>query len=260
MKDLPDEEKLYDEDIGKIIGILKDMRALLDVKDMRPLGELHSRTLKIEKIVKELRGSYSDMSEMAHDLLHYVVPLKMEMTRAERLGGKLDKAYLKEAVKGMLSFATDSFEPRPSDLYLEIVLPSLTYYGGRPLKRLEREGYVVFAAPNEISGRVIGNLIANAQKYGKSGGEIVLDYAGNEKYGTHGVSLTNETDDRVPASKTRSMFHGDRLVPEKEGIGMGLISTTRVLDKYGGEAWADSYVQYGKNFFKVTFTLPRYNE
>lgn len=89
---------------------------------------------------------------------------------------------------------------------------------------------------------VYDNLLSNAARYGREGGVIVLD--AQESADTVTLSVRNDGEG-IPPDKMAKLFRKfSRLdIPEsagKRGTGLGLYICKEIVEKHGGEIWADS--------------------
>jgi signal transduction histidine kinase len=106
---------------------------------------------------------------------------------------------------------------------------------------------------------VYDNLLSNAIKYGREEGMIVLDAHEN----THKVTLSVRNDgEGIPPEKMSKLFKKfSRLdSPEyagKKGTGLGLYTCKEIIEKHGGEIWADSKMG---EWVKFNFTMPKQNK
>ena len=115
---------------------------------------------------------------------------------------------------------------------------------------------LVLSADGNLLRIVYDNLLSNAIKYGREGGTIVLGaHEGNDQ-----VTLTvlNESEAGIPKEKLPLLFEKFRRLdgPEyagKKGTGLGLYICKEIVEKQGGEIWADSRVG---EWVKFSFTLP----
>ena len=104
---------------------------------------------------------------------------------------------------------------------------------------------------------VYTNLVSNALKYGREGGEISLGFKENEKGFT--LSVRNEGEG-IPQNKLEAVFEKFMRLDEKSplrGSGLGLYNTREVIVRHGGKIWAES--EQGK-WVKFIFTLPKNQE
>lgn len=103
--------------------------------------------------------------------------------------------------------------------------------------------------------QVLTNLISNAFKYSSTSDKIEIHIGhkivnGKEVYfiSDNGVGFDMKYYDKIFGVFQR--LHAD---DEFEGTGVGLAIAKRIIEKHGGEIWANSRVGHGANFF---FTLP----
>jgi len=115
------------------------------------------------------------------------------------------------------------------------------------------EGLVVQADPNLLR-IVYNNLLSNAVKYGREGGRIVL--GAEEEAGRLVLSVRNDSQG-IPPEKLPQLFQkfGRLDTAEfegKRGSGLGLYICKEIVEKHGGEIWADSRLGQWVQF---SFTL-----
>jgi two-component system NtrC family sensor kinase len=102
---------------------------------------------------------------------------------------------------------------------------------------------------------VYDNLLSNAIKYGQEGGTVVLDAQKGDGQVT--LSVRNDSEG-IPPEKMSLLFKKfSRLdTPEyasKKGTGLGLYICREIIEKQGGEIWADSKMG---EWVRFSFTLP----
>jgi two-component system sensor histidine kinase VicK len=101
---------------------------------------------------------------------------------------------------------------------------------------------------------VYANLVSNAIKYGRRGGEISLGFKEKEKIFIFNVRNEGEG---IPQNKLEEIFGKfvrlDKKSPLK-GSGLGLYNTREIVERHGGEIWAESEERKGANFI---FALPK---
>jgi len=104
--------------------------------------------------------------------------------------------------------------------------------------------------------QVLGNLIDNAIKYGRSEGRVAVTARpdGNQ------VEVSVEDDGPgIPATALERVFERFYRVDkarsrEQGGTGLGLAIVKHIVQNHGGRAWAKSEVGHGATFY---FTLPQ---
>jgi len=104
--------------------------------------------------------------------------------------------------------------------------------------------------------QVVSNLLSNAVKYSKQGEIIHVEVGGwaeTEKniyyVRDNGIGFPMEHADKI--FEVLERLHG---TDKFEGTGIGLAIVKRVINRHGGEAWAEATVNGGATFY---FTLPK---
>lgn len=117
------------------------------------------------------------------------------------------------------------------------------------------EGLVLSADANLLR-IVYDNLLSNAVRYGREGGTIVLD----AKERADEVILTVRNDGQgIPPDKMPMLFQKFSRLDSSEhagkrGTGLGLYICREIVEKHGGEMWAESQVG---DWVKFLFTIPK---
>jgi signal transduction histidine kinase len=103
---------------------------------------------------------------------------------------------------------------------------------------------------------VYDNLISNAIKYGRECGAIVIDIQNSEDQVTMGVlnDSAGISPEKIPQLFKKFSRLDDPEYAGKKGTGLGLFICKEIIEKHGGEIWADS--QMGE-WVKFSFTLPK---
>lgn len=150
---------------------------------------------------------------------------------------------------------------RPLDLQQAVVEPALDALD-RQLqdRRMQVENRIpqdlkVNADPTLL--RVVyDDLLSNAVKYGREGGGILLE--AQETDDTLTLSVRNDGEGIPPEKKGQLFQRFSRLdttpaASGKKGTGLGLYICKEIVEKHGGQIWADSKVG---EWAKFSFTLP----
>jgi len=112
----------------------------------------------------------------------------------------------------------------------------------------------VFADKHMIS-TVLRNLINNAVKFTRAGGEITL----SAQRDTDGLTVSvKDNGVGIPKGRLDKLFRIDESestpgTANEKGTGLGLILCKEFVDKHGGRIWVESEEGNGSSFF---FTLP----
>ena len=110
-------------------------------------------------------------------------------------------------------------------------------------------------ADKAMISTVLRNLISNAIKFTRPGGEIVI--SAMEKKDKVTVTIT-DTGVGIPAAMVEKLFRIDENfstlgTQNEKGTGLGLILCKDFIEKHGGKIWVESEEGKGSSFY---FTLP----
>ncbi len=115
---------------------------------------------------------------------------------------------------------------------------------------------VIAKADKAMISTVLRNLVANAIKFTKPGGEIIISVSENNS----GLTVTvKDNGIGIPAHLSGKLFRLDecfttRGTEKEQGTGLGLILCKEFIDKHGGKIWVDSIEGKGSDF---KFTMPK---
>jgi PAS domain S-box-containing protein len=103
--------------------------------------------------------------------------------------------------------------------------------------------------------QILFNLLSNAVKFTAGGGHVRVDVGSSEGFAQVSVS---DTGIGIPAAEHDSIFDkfhqvGATTGGTREGTGLGLPITKRLVEEHGGRIWLESEPGKGSRF---TFTLP----
>ncbi len=115
-------------------------------------------------------------------------------------------------------------------------------------------GDLVVLADREKLSEVFINIIDNAIKYNKEGGEVIISYKSNEKFVKIFIADTGRgiASDDIPLLFT-PYFRGSVAKDDKIGTGLGLFIVRQLLIKMGGEIELHSKINIGTT---VIISLP----
>ena len=117
------------------------------------------------------------------------------------------------------------------------------------------DGLTEWVADERKLKQVLVNLLSNAVKFTPAGGTVILEVTRTP--GGLRVSVS-DTGIGIPADQVSRLFtdfgqlqHGDKKI--REGTGLGLALSQRMVQLHGGEIRVESEVGRGSNFY---FTIP----
>lgn len=273
-------EVTRNDELGELSASFNHMAEQLQ----KQRGELEARQQELERLSQELRitnENYIDMlGFVTHELKNPLASAVMSLyTVKDGYLGELTPAQKKslEAVAQSLDYFQSMIRDyldlarlekgelvankRPVPLNAQIITPIVESLS-REMQ--ERRMTLVNHIPDELTVNadpsllriVFDNLLANALKYGREGGTIVLDASEGADATT--LSVTNDSEG-IPPEKMPLLFKKfSRLdgpqYAGKKGTGLGLYICKELVAKHGGEIWVDS--KPGQ-WVRFSFTLPR---
>ena len=245
---------------------------------------LHSHQEKLchsNQELQELNRSYFEMLGMVtHELKNLINPVKLYATSLQSgligdLSGEQGEAVdaivrnldrFDDMIRKYLSLSRverSELEIAPEELDLrrdlvDKVLANSDKEIRSHTMRVENsvpEGLTVWGDRNLLTV-VVQNLIFNAVRYGREGGQIRV--SSEERPGEVYVSVWNEGDG-IPTDRLETIFGkftrlGREGARGKIGTGLGLFLARQIMEKHGGRIWAES--KEGK-FANFVFTVSR---
>ena len=186
-----------------------------------------------------LRGHLAKIQEANERLLHLVDDL-LEVSRTE--AGRLQ---IQVAPQNIVTHVTNLLsEQRPNAVSKGIIFnyepaPNTPYVAADSLKLKE----------------ILTNLLANAVKYNIAGGTVTVSH---EVRGDKLLTKVADTGIGISEADRQKLFHKfwrseDLAVRAQSGTGLGLFIVKELVDRMGGEVWAESKPGAGSTF---CFTLP----
>jgi len=250
--------------------IIEDVTEMVKARE-----ELESSYEKLKEI-DSMRNEFIDMA--SHELRSPLSAIKMYVDLMS--GGKVgsfsdeEKGYLEDmdknirtlnrTIHSMLEYSrTKSTQIKISSEKVEIgrILESVLdeFQQTADLRKIkirkEIEGKTGCRCDSELVRTVLVNLVGNAIKYSRDGGEVSVRISNRD--GELEVSIQ----DRGVGIRQKDQpfifdrfFMGDTsLTREKDSMGMGLPIAKAIVERHGGKIWAKSQEGEGSKF---TFTLP----
>jgi light-regulated signal transduction histidine kinase (bacteriophytochrome) len=216
-------------------SVSHDLRAPLRSVDSfsKILMEEHQNQLNREALdlLRRVRTGSQRMSQLIDDLL--------KLSRISRSELSRELVYLSEVCR---SICGDLHNSDPARRVQFKIADDLAAFGDPQLLRV-----------------VLENLLGNAWKFSSKKTEAVIEFgeierSEEEKQGQNGKSVFYIRDNGVGfdpdyASKLFNPFHRLHNSNEFPGSGIGLATVQRIINRHGGEIWAESELNKGATFY-----------
>jgi two-component system NtrC family sensor kinase len=268
------------DELGDLSASFNDMAAQLE----RQRQEIECRQHELEELSDELRTTNKNYIEMlgfvAHELKNPLTSAMMSLhTVKDGYLGEINDAqrkslgsvaqsldYFQDMIKNYLDLSRlerGDFQVNKASIsiYPDVIAPTLDALDHELEEcRMVVVNHVpvdlVLNADRDLLRVVYDNLLSNAIKYGRPGGKIVLD--GHASNGNHMTLSVQNDGEGIPPEKMSLLFGRFRRLdgPDcttKKGTGLGLYICKEIVDRHGGEIWADSKTS---EWVKFSFTLP----
>lgn len=245
-------------------------------------ASLFGQLTKSNKELKELSDFKDEVLGIAaHDLRSPLASINMSATLLRDFADKMSPEEKTESIDGMVSKAQHMIKMLNEMLDISViesgnlmlkkelqpVLPIISHHYNQvvPLAR-SKNIQVIYEPPAQLPqaeldrnkiGEVLDNLLTNAIKYTKSGGEVVL------RVSADGGGLRVSVKDSgvgIKESELQKLFKkfsktSARPTGGESSTGLGLSIAKRIVELHGGSIWAES--EYGKgSTFHFSLPLP----
>lgn len=252
------------------------------VKILRDLTEKKKSEDAIKNYVKELEDlnthKESVLAILSHDLRSPLSSIIATTGYLKSNFERMDPSTVKEMLEllykastdelnmldylvewARIKYAAEVFSPRKIDLvhYVQKVFDTLNDTASLNAINLHNEidaNTKVFADGKMLLS-VIQNIVSNAIKHSKPGGEIMVSAKVKEdkiivQIKDSGIGMSKEIQDKLFTPQMNILAKA-RI--ENKGAGIGLLLVKGFLEKNGGEIWVESIEGEGSSFY---FTLP----
>lgn len=264
------------------VEIASDFRGALLNLVLRRAEELAQLALELGRVNRELEGfSYTVSHDLRAPLRHIVgyadLLREMELSRLSdrgkhfveriiaqaRFGGKLVDDLLSFSQMGRAALRVQAIDL--DDLVARVVADETRELGDRPIEWGNSKLGMVNADPVLLIV-VLRNLISNAIKFtgtrtGVDGATVafiaITRTPGEGKFAGQDVITVRDNGvgfDMRYADKLFGVFQRLHRFEEFPGTGIGLASVRRIIERHGGETWAEGELERGAS---ISFSLPR---
>jgi PAS domain S-box-containing protein len=257
--------------ISKIYGLVSDIS--LRKKAEEELNRSTENLIKLNEtkdkfisiISHDLRTPFSSILGFTDLLL-----VDEELTEDEK---KQYVRFIQESSKSMLALVNSlldwtrlqtgriKFEPEKISARM-IIINSINSLSGAAFQkninlRSEVEKNVTIYADNSLMTQVFNNLISNAIKFTKPGGEIIISASPSKKTRFYEFSV-RDNGVGIKPENMKELFRIDTKYSSEgtageKGTGLGLSLVNEIIEKHGGNIWVESEYGKGSNF---KFLLP----
>jgi two-component system NtrC family sensor kinase len=268
------------DEVGDLSASFNHMAEQLETQR----GQIEQDQQELEALNRELKATNRNYMEMlgfvSHELKNPLASAMMSLyTVKDGYLGEINPAqeknlesvaqsleYFQEMILNYLDLSRlekGELEVKKTDITLssDLISPVLAgFTGALQEKKMRVEDHIpdgtVVCADSDLLRIVYDNLISNAIKYGRDGGMIVLDAFENKNMVT--LSVRNDGEGISPEMMPKLFKKFSRLdSPEyagKKGTGLGLYTCKEIIEKHGGEIWANSKLG---EWVMFSFTIPK---
>jgi signal transduction histidine kinase len=185
-------------------------------------------------VLEQLETVYRQTGKLARLIDELLDVSRIQTGRLEFRHAAVDLGELADEVAGRLQLTTSAHQIN--------------------VKRLD--GPVVITADRDHLEQVLNNLVANAIKYSPTGGPVTIEVAPKDDGALvtvrdQGIGIAPNQLDAIFGLFYRSP---DRAARDVAGMGLGLYISREIVDRHGGQIWAESTPERGSAFHVA---LPR---
>ncbi len=247
------DRKRYEEEIeelngelGRRVVELDSMNRQLEILNFSISHDLRTPLVTLEGFARILSEKHSHL--LGPKGRHYIEIIKESAKRMDELISDLLAFF--SLGQGTINYSTTDMERLVNDIMLDFktILPDHDF-------RMEMKAPPPARADVKMLRQVLFNLIDNAIKYSKPKGSVVIEIGGKAEEGRN-VYYVKDNGIGFPGDQARRIFEVfERLhSPESfQGTGIGLALVKQIIEKHGGEVWAEASPGEGATFY---FSLP----
>jgi len=279
---VPEPERARQDEVKRLQVIFNEMAAALQLRDEQ-LRRSHQQLEEASDQLQRWNQSYlATLEFITHELKNQIASAKLNLLavrdgyvgalNAEQREALGDVVYTVNRTEEMLVNYLNlariekgelQVRARPVRIEPEVVAPVLKELKGRLAEKgmqveTDLPDDLITQADPSLLQTVYENLLTNATKYGRSGGQIKV--WGKRLNGMLEMHVWNEGQGVAPDELDLLFGKFCRLAPpeqQERGTGLGLFIDREIVRKHGGEIRAES--KFGE-WIDFIFTLPRPDE
>jgi PAS domain S-box-containing protein len=256
---------------GRIVPILRSAAPVRDAQGRITGAVAVVRNITALKELERLREEWASI--IAHDLRQPVAAIALTAEsllalRKEKLSDHERRSVerirsasqrLGRMIEDLLDFSrieADRLSLRPRDVDFCVIVDAVveSHRETKAIRLVGEQDQRILVDPDRIH-QVLDNLISNAVKYGRPGGEIRIEWL--DRGERLEVVVTNQGAG-IPAEELPQLFSrfGRTRIARARGtpgVGLGLYIARGLVEAHGGRIWAESVLGESTSFH---FTLP----
>ena len=250
------------KEINEKIIIIKNIKIQEDKGKLEELNRTKDKLFSI--IAHDLRSPFNSILGFSELLISDSGNLKVEETQ-KYIG------YINSSAKSTLNLLdnllnwaksqTGKIKFKPEKIIVSLIIQEIIDISNSPAKIKnisiinKQSKEVVVCADRNMLMVVMRNLMSNAIKFTRLGGQITIDVISKNKLveisiSDSGVGMHEDIKKQL---FTTTSYTTSRGTENEKGSGLGLILCKEFIEKHGGTIWVESEVGKGSDF---KFTLP----
>lgn len=263
------------EELEELAAVYSDMHAAIHRRDLELRSRNDELSLANEKLEESNRNYMQTLGFVTHELKAPLAAMQMLIATIldglvgavpEQMADLLGRVRrnceeLQDMVRDYLDLSRMErgeliARPGPADLVKTVVEPAVdqtaVFFRSRRISvRVEAPAEMTVVADSELLRVALNNLLTNAAKYGREGGQakVALRSDGDQIL----LSVWNEGEG-FPSGEAGRLFEKfyrlkNQNTQRKRGSGVGLFTVSNIAALHHGRAWAESEPGLSASFF-----------
>jgi len=237
------------------VGMDSDITEMVDTQAALRFANTELQAFS-QAVSHDLRSPLVTMRSMCRAMLDELGPQGDANLRG--FAGRIDEtaAHMTQLVEGLLALTAankGSLEPAEVDVTMLSlsILDRLAY--GAPERKVDMQiaDGVVVHGDERLLAALLENLIGNAWKFTAKSPHARIEVGQDEATESERVFYVRDNGAGFDMARSKKLFepfqrlHGDDDFP---GMGLGLATVSRIVERHGGRVWAESRIGEGSTF------------
>jgi PAS domain S-box-containing protein len=243
------------------VGMDTDVTEMVDTQAALRFANTELRAFS-QAVSHDLRSPLATMQRHCRFMLERLGEQgDAELLRSVR-GIRDSASHMTQLVEGLLTLA----QANKGDLKLEEVdvstlalgiLDRLSYSAPQRQVDIQVADGLTVHGDERLLAALMENLVGNAWKFTGKSANARIEFGQQPGTPTETIMFVRDTGAGFDMARAKKLFtaferlHGDTEFP---GMGLGLATVSRIVERHGGRVWAESKVGEGSTFY---FALPR---